>query len=43
MLDKLIFCYSFKELVELANSKGWDILITRNKRPMQQQADGLAI
>ena len=35
---------AFKELVELANGKGWDILITRNKRPMQQQqADGLAI
>ena len=35
---------AFKELVDLANGKGWDILITRNKRPMQQQqADGLAI
>ena len=35
---------AFKELVEFANGKGWDILITRNKRPMQQQqADGLAI
>ena len=26
---------AFKELVEFANGKGWDILITRNKRPLQ--------